>query len=130
MVGANVTVRIPDKAIRSEIQNVENLVKRTTKDRKEAMLEVVKDAIDPWVPYKTGQLAGSATVTDKGIVYSATSLSGYNYASIQYHMPFNHTAPLATDHWDKVAWPYVKEAVAEQCSDILKKKLRGTKHGG
>ena len=66
MGGASVTVRIPDKAIRSEIQNVENLVKRTTNDRKEAMLEVIKDAISKGCRRFIVGIGGSAT-NDGGI---------------------------------------------------------------
>lgn len=61
--------------------------------------QILYEMCDEYVPYRTGALAGNATVTAEGVEYNQP------YASEQYEGgEFRHSTeyhPLATSHWDE-----------------------------
>lgn len=103
---------------------------RNANSHRRQIARMYADAIDPWVPYKTGRLAKVYINQDGEIVYSAKNRYGYNYAGIQYEVPYNHPVsgphPLATDHWDEVAGPIVWSSFVYDVNELLGTK--GAKH--
>lgn len=90
-------------------------------DTKIKIVEKWAELIDPWVPYKTGELAHSYRVDETGITYTMP------YADERYNIPAMHytTAhhPLASYRWDEAAIEsgqkeilneYAKQAIIEQ----------------
>ncbi len=68
--------------------------------------EQYKDAVEKYVPMRSGNLRDSAIVRDGKIIYTARSKRGhkYAYAAEQYHTPrpaSSRFTPGTYDHWDK-----------------------------
>lgn len=75
---------------------------------------------DPYVPYRTGRLAHSATPSGQGVTYYAP------YAEEQYErMDTNFTReyhPLATGHWDKAMLTNQGDEFYAKVKDIIMDK--------
>lgn len=97
--------------------NVEKILRRKLKNGLSqktlvAAGELYKDAIEHYVPLKTGTLRGSATVVPRGegcvIRYSAKgtnkdgSIKDYDYAKDRYTLPAKRRfTPGTYDHWNR-----------------------------
>lgn len=116
-------VQVDIGTARTAAMNAEKYVQRLYQGRKASIMNWYGTLIDPWVPYKTGQLAGyEVDASNDCLIYSATSPTGYNYADIQYNKPMNHSTavhPFATDHWNEVAQPIIEDEFIEGVKEIL-----------
>ena len=88
--------------------------------------------IDPWVPYKTGQLSKFSIEEGGRIIYDPVSTKrngrDYHYAAVQYDNDFPNRNrkkhPLATSHWDEVADQYIWDEFRKDAAKIIRDKLK------
>ena len=119
----SVRVEIPYSELKENIEYTENIVKRIYANRRNRIAEAFIDYCTPFVPIKSGALRSSATVVDNGygVEWSATNpKSGYDYASVQYEVPFEHPRG-GTDHWDREMLFYEGDAFLSTVEEILTK---------
>ena len=74
-----------------------------------------RDYMDPYVPYDTGRLKGSAKVENRGsqVIYSAP------YARSQYYLPYHHPDPRRGRYWDRRMAANHGEALARELGAYL-----------
>jgi hypothetical protein len=104
---------------------------RNANSNRGEIAKLYAEAIDPWVPYKTGKLSHPYINSDGEIVYSARNeRTGFNYAAMQYNrVDYNHNRnvhPYATDHWDIVADPIIWPGFVHDVNELLGTK--GAQH--
>lgn len=119
----SVTVDIPYSDIKDVTNEIEGLVRRIFVNRRYPIAETFIDYCTPFVPVKSGALRSSATIVDNGysVQWSAINpKSGYDYAQIQYEIPFNHPRG-GTDHWDQEMMWYEGENFVTAVAEILRK---------
>lgn len=107
-MGEYLELSVDMKALQSSLSRV---LKRKAKVLDDVRVRNVaaeryKNAIEKYVPMRTGNLRNSAHVSNGNIVYDARSKKGnhYAYASEQYHIPRSvnvRFTPNTYDHWDK-----------------------------
>ena len=76
-----------------------------------------------YVPYKTGKLLRSAKVKDGTITYSAKAKNGFDYADIQYNVPFpqeSRSTPGTYDHWNRHLTASERQLFYEDVAKIIK----------
>lgn len=95
--------------------------------------ELYANLIDPWVPYKTGELSKFRIEEDGKIVYDpvSTGRKQYHYAAIQYYNDFPNrnrkVHPLATSHWDEVADQFIWDEFRKKSAQIIRDQLKKEK---
>ena len=85
--------------------------------------EIFAEMCDPYVPWKTGDLAQNLRTTDaKGVHYKA------DYADFQYYgTHFQHnteTHPRATALWDKVMMSEQGDLLRERVTEVLARRAK------
>ena len=127
MAGVSVTVTFDARQLKHDINELLDEKVRAVRSDKELyhnILEKVAKYSEPYVPKDKGQLRASATITDRGLRYSATNpKDGYNYAGIQYDNESYRHRPPETHHWVDVAlaenWDDFVLDVAEMVSERM-----------
>lgn len=87
--------------------------------------------ISKYVPFKTGTLRRSATITDGEIRYSARSKKGYNYADIQYRpeaygydeSTWERHTPDTYSHWNRHLSTAERQAFYQEVAKIVAEKM-------
>lgn len=82
------------------------IIRKVTNDRFGLLVSKTwRDLIDPYVPYRTGSLAGvtgSTVTTDPWKIWYRMNYAEYVYFSNNWNFS-KEMHPSATDHWDKAA---------------------------
>lgn len=86
--------------------------------------EQYRDAVEHYVPKKTGNLRDSTSIQDGKIIYTAKSKYGYKYAyaSEQYRTPrpdSSRFTPGTYDHWDKHLTTAEKSDLYKEMADDI-----------
>ena len=117
-----VEIDIPLEDIKDYLEDAEDIVHRIYEGRRTQIAETFIEFCTPYVPIKTGQLRESAEVIDNGyaVRWSAESSKGYDYAPIQYDVPFNHPRG-GTDNWDYHMLADIGDKFMDAVQEILKK---------
>lgn len=123
MAGVRVTV---DKSYQKNAQNaVESVCYNQFGKNAYAIGEAFIRICTPFVPWKTGELAGSGHVVntskDELAVAWNKSNKGFDIARAQYYNEdYNHDG-IRTDHWDKAAMSYEGDTFYKKVEDLLNK---------
>ena len=120
MAGVRVTV---DKSYQKNAQNaVESICYNQFGENAYDIGETFIQICTPYVPWRTGELAGSGHVVntskDELSVAWNKSKNGFDIAREQYYHPHNHLEGR-TDHWDQTAMEYSGELFRQRCEKIL-----------
>lgn len=79
------------------------------------------DAIDPWTPFLTGALHEDITIDSEGVTYEVPYAKRKYYGEAftkEFH-------PLATSHWDTVAFESgAKEVFEAKVRELLKSRVK------
>lgn len=79
------------------------------------MCAAFAEIIDPWTPFRSGQLHSDITIDSSGVTYNVP------YALEKYlgEVYTKTVHPLATSHWDKVALQTEMPVLEARCREIL-----------
>lgn len=104
-------------------QAILDLVNETLEDDgfKTDVNRMLADVYDPYVPYVTGALAHNITVNADGITYNQPYAEEV-YESNHIHNKEQH--PLASSHWDEVAFANHEDEIGEE---VIKRIDKWTK---
>ena len=119
MVDFQVNIEINDKNIYNKLDQLldENV-----------MLQIhalYAELIEPWVPYDTGALVKSTTISPYGVTYGGGDV---DYAYDQYtNLFYGHRHdihPLASAFWDKAAMDVKRDEFLAGVKDILSRRAK------
>ena len=84
--------------------------------------KLLVDMCDPYVPYRTGNLANSATPSMSGVTYYADYAEDvYERNDSNFNREFH---PLATGHWDEVMLQNQGDEFYEKVKELIMEKAR------
>lgn len=101
----------------SILNKVESLLDDETRM---AIQQAFAEIIDPWTPYRSGDLSTDITVTPDGVTYNVP------YSTKKYYgEAYTKTVhPLATSHWDEVAMQTEMPVLESRVKEILEERAR------
>ena len=103
------TVDIDAGAVTSK---VEALLDEATMTKIQAAFAKI---IDPWTPFRTGQLHSDLNIDSSGVTYEVPYSKNKYYGEV-YTKTFH---PLATSHWDEVAMQTEMPTLEAEVKNIL-----------
>lgn len=99
----------------------------------EQIASAARDRIDKYVPFDTGQLAGTVTVLPWKLIYTRDGV-WINYGGIsQSGKAINYTKthhPLATHHWEQAMINHEGKEFTEDVSKLIMERIKRLNQNG